>query len=91
MHSFGLVLLVLLSFVTVQAAALPGKHQHSDGSSQSHSHCCPACHAGQLPVVLETAVALATPVTGAWWTRPLETPKASSVLAAANSSRAPPA
>jgi hypothetical protein len=86
-----LALLVLISFAAVQAAALPDDHQHPGGNSQSHSHCCPACHAGQLPVILETAFEYATPTESVWWSVAEEIPAQHGVLDTSRSSRAPPA
>jgi len=91
MRTIGLTLLVLLSFVSVQAIALPDYHQHSDGTSESHSHCCPACHAGQLPVLLETAFEYATPAEAMWCSVPEEIPAHHGDLDTSQSSRAPPA
>jgi hypothetical protein len=86
-----LALVVLISFAAVQAAALPDDHQHPDGNSKSHSHCCPACHAGQLPVILETAFEFATPAEAMWWNVTEEIPAHHGVLDTSRSSRAPPA
>lgn len=91
MRTIGLTLLVLLSFVSVQAIALPDDHQHPDGTTESHSHCCPACHAGQLPVLLETAFEYATPTEAVWWSVAEEIPTHHAVLHTSQSSRAPPA
>ena len=44
--------LVLFSFVGLQTASVVVDHHHEH--SGSDTHCCPACHAGHLPV-LQTA------------------------------------
>lgn len=44
-----LLLLILISFVSLQTASAVVQHPHSH--SRNHSHCCAVCHAGHLGVV----------------------------------------
>jgi len=84
----ALAVLVLVSFVSVQTAS--GIHPHEHG--ESHTHCCPACHAGHSPAVCAIAVVkIVAPTLYEWRARCENQRQPGASLTPFHSSRAPPA
>ena len=85
-----LVLLVLASFITAQAAATIDEHQHQHGGLKHH--CCPACHSGYIPA-LHTESVLHAGCLGIYgWRQASEaTPPHPEELRGSHPTRAPPA
>jgi len=84
----ALIALLLLGFVGLQTASVV--HPHDDGGL--HTHCCPVCHAGHLPLLHAiSTIPIAAPVLGEWRTSPQDTLCFGENPTVFNSSRAPPA
>src|ERR1700716_3280548 len=49
----ALILVLLVCFAVLQTASVIDNYSH--GHEGSHTHCCPACHSGHLPVALVIA------------------------------------
>jgi hypothetical protein len=84
-----LVYVLLIGFTGLQTAREIESHPHQH--SGPHAHCCPACHAGHLPLVQALPIfEVSAPVAMAW--RSWEEPKqlAGEYVAAFTPSRAPP-
>jgi hypothetical protein len=85
-----LVLLVLASFITAQAAATIDEHQHQHGGLKHH--CCPACHAGYIPALhTQSALDSAALAISMWRHVPEAAPLHPEELRGLHPTRAPPA
>src|SRR5208337_3020852 len=88
LYRAALIAILLLGFVGLQTASVV--HPHNDGGS--HTHCCPVCHAGHLPMLQAIgAMPIAAPVLGEWRATPQDTLCFGENPSVFNSSRAPPA
>jgi hypothetical protein len=88
LYRTAMIALLLLAFAGLQTAS--AVHPH-DGSA-SHTHCCPVCQAGHLPVLhAVSTILIAAPVLGEWRTTPQDKLCFGENPAVFNSSRAPPA
>jgi hypothetical protein len=84
-----LVLLVLVSFASLQTASVVEIHAHHHGGP--NDHCCPGCHGGHFPFLQTTGNIHVAGLAISGWRKALnEAPAASHDSRAFNSSRAPP-